>query len=903
MKKCMKNQVIMSTSPEMTSQENIELQDYATISKFQEHLEEKGLFPREIIISNDIQRFSTNSADDLTGYFQLLRNEDGFLGGYYGDWRTNQKGIWLSHHIKTLSKSKQKKFKLNIEDAHSIEIYHQKKLQERAAQKAQKQWSSATEVNADNIYLKTKQIKSYGLRQAKKIIMIPLINNLGKIQSLQYINDNGQKSFLKDGLIHSHFFQLQGKKESIVICKDYESAASVHEATGYNVVVTFISSNFIPVAQKIRGNSPRARIIIVGNNEQIKSTDIQKTDAYKAAKKIDADFVIPTFKTNPPKSQNFNALRCLEGLDAVRDQINSALPLNNTNESPYVCKSDGVYFISTDEEDNIKFEYICSPISILAMTRNIDSEDWGRLLEIQDPDKIIHRWSMPMHMTSKGDACISHLLSLGLHLSSEYNSKYRLYDYLTSTYIEKRVLCVPRIGWHGDLFVLPSSNYGNSEEEVVLQSLPTENLFTQLGTLAEWKSNIGQYCVGNNRLQFAVSSAFAAPLLELIDLGSGGFNFVGDSSVGKSTLAKVAGSICGGGGLHGFITSWRATDNALEAIAVNHCDCLLVLDDMGQAPPNIVGAASYMLANGQGKARSNKYATNSKASEWRLLILSTSEVTLQDKIQEDGRNIMGGQSVRILDIPADAGKGMGIFEDLHDAETAGEFSIRLQAASNSYYGTPFHHYMNYVARNKQETLEFINNSTKMFIDKYLPQNSCGQIHRAFARYALVAAAGELAIFQNILPWPEGSAIEATKSCMNAWLARRGGTESLEIQNGLAQVRQFFQVHGATRFERLGEDSYGKIYNRAGYSIKKNNERLFLVFPEVFKNEICKGFNHTKICQAAIAKHWIKPQHPHHTQRLRNPNGRFYVFTNSVICGDTGDTGDSVVESASESSPV
>jgi hypothetical protein len=79
--------------------------------------------------------------------------------------------------------------------------------------------------------------------------------------------------------------------------------------------------------------------------------------------------------------------------------------------------------------------------------------------------------------------------------------------------------------------------------------------------------------------------------------------------------------------------------------------------------------------------------------------------------------------------------------------------------------------------------------------------------------------------------------------------------------------------------------------------------LFLVFPEVWRNEICAGFNHIKICQAAIEKGWLRPQPPHLTQKLRTPKGRFFVFAPSVVNGDTGDTGDSLIESASKSSPM
>ena len=97
---------------------------------------------------------------------------------------------------------------------------------------------------------------------------------------------------------------------------------------------------------------------------------------------------------------------------------------------------------------------------------------------------------------------------------------------------------------------------------------------------------------------FAVSLAFAAPLLAPLAVENGGFHIFGPSSCGKSTALRVAASVYGG---PDYITTWRATDNGLEGTAAAHNDTLLIMDEMGQVSPNIVGDVVYMLANGEGK--------------------------------------------------------------------------------------------------------------------------------------------------------------------------------------------------------------------------------------------------------------------------------------------------------------
>ena len=48
---------------------------------------------------------------------------------------------------------------------------------------------------------------------------------------------------------------------------------------------------------------------------------------------------------------------------------------------------------------------------------------------------------------------------------------------------------------------------------------------------------------------------------------------------------------------------------------------------------------------------------------------------------KDGRRAMAGQSVRVIDLSADAGAGLGIFENLHGANQSADFADALKEAS------------------------------------------------------------------------------------------------------------------------------------------------------------------------------------------------------------------------------
>lgn len=62
---------------------------------------------------------------------------------------------------------------------------------------------------------------------------------------------------------------------------------------------------------------------------------------------------------------------------------------------------------------------------------------------------------------------------------------------------------------------------------------------------------------------------------------------------------------------------------------------------------------AYMLANGAGKVRSDKNGCARKRLSWRLLFLSTGEISLAAHIEQSGKRARAGQEARILDIPAD----------------------------------------------------------------------------------------------------------------------------------------------------------------------------------------------------------------------------------------------------------
>jgi uncharacterized protein (DUF927 family) len=537
----------------------------------------------------------------------------------------------------------------------------------------------------------------------------------------------------------------------------------------------------------------------------------------------------------------------------------------NSDEPPeipsgFVLSNKGLWFEAPPKkpDDETRLVRISDPLRVLALTRDERGEGWGRLLEFEDRDGATHRWAAPCILLSgSGEALRTELQRLGLRVTTSPEGRRRLLDYVQDCVPQARARSVTRTGWtNGGVYVLPDRTLGEVAEPVIFQSETTEApAFGTRATLDDWKARIGALCVGNSRLLFACSCAIAAPLLYLAGDESSGFHLKGlstnASSSGKTTSQRVAASIIG---RPEYVQKWRATDNALEAVAEQHNDALLILDELAQIEPRAAGEAAYLLANGAGKARAARTGDARPVKRWRLLFLSSGEIGLEEHMAAAGKRYRSGQAVRMIEIPADAGAGLGVFEQLHGYQDGAAFATALTDAAAECNGTPFVAFVEFVIAERTALPGKIGDFRSAFVTSALKglDNPVGQVRRVAARFGLVAVAGELATLAGVTGWPSGAANDAALSLFRAWLDDRGGAGSGEEAELLAQVRLFFALHGESRFTRWDRppeptagDRNPRTANRAGYVRQVEDDGIptlrWYVYQEVFEREIAAGF--------------------------------------------------------------
>ncbi len=711
-----------------------------------------------------------------------------------------------------------------------------------AADEALRQWGAASE-QGSSPYLTRKQVGADGVRFAGGAVLVPLYDAEGALCNLQRIAPNGDKRFLTGGKVRGcmHWVgHAGGQAEAVLVAEGYATAWTLHAATCLPVAVAFNAGNLASVARAVRAKHPALRIIVCADDDAETQAKSGKNPGLEAAQSAAA--MVDGVSLSPlgllPGETDFNDLAVriggAEGLaevarqfEAIKDAAAPAQAVTHDaydddvpREKGFHLLRTGLWFVGTGRDgEAARPLWICSALKVGAKTRDTEGEGWGRLLEFADDEGTPKRFAMPLRMLSGDGAELRSILyDMGLRISTKANARQLLTQYIQEQQPSRMARCTDRVGWHdAGVFVLPKMSLGADLEEVIFQSASSvPNVFKQAGEVAQWRENVASLCAGNSRLLFAVGCAFAAPLLHLAGLESGGFHFQGESADGKSTALRAAASVYGGSD---YVQLWRTTSNALESIAAQTCDVLLVLDELGQVEPKQAGECAYMLSNGMGKARMGKNAAPRARQNWRLLFLSAGEIGLAQHMAEAGQNIRAGQEVRLAEVPSNAGKSLGAFDTLNGCSGGAELSQKVTAAAKKYYGAVGMAWLEWCVNKAVGDVESMRAQVSRYADAFCPEAAAGQVQRVAQRFALVGVAGEVATAAGLTGWLTGQSEWAARTCFNAWLERRGTHGNIEEKRMVDQVREWLTSNIESRFpplHRAADDHRPNAVKLAGY---------------------------------------------------------------------------------------
>lgn len=512
-------------------------------------------------------------------------------------------------------------------------------------------------------------------------------------------------------------------------------------------------------------------------------------------------------------------------------------------------------------KNNDKTERVSTHFDVLACTKDENGGNYGRYLRIYRDDGEHEDLAFPMAELN-GERLIPRLMAAGVRLEQINDKALRyLRGYVSESSLNHFITCVTRTGWSNknEHYVFPTGIYPPTDNLVLQADRNNYPSIKTSGTLEEWQEHVAKPCQGNHRLIFALSTALSGTIAPLLVEEGGGINLHGGSSIGKTTGLRVAASVIGS---PEYKMQWRATDNAVEGVCAEHNHMTLIFDELGQVNDNIMEDMTYMIFNGQGKRRMTKRLVVEAPRRFQVMVISSGELSIANKIRRSGKRVNAGALIRFIDVPADAGKGLGIFDTLNGAESASALSEHLQLMTNKYYGTAITAFIEYIVTVQDGLKARFNDFKERFVADVVEQEADGQIHRVAGRTAMIALAGELAIEAGILPYQVGAAREAAIVNMNAWLDQRGGQVSAEEIEALRKVKLYIEQYQHLRFREVDIDGvevtnqremtqlagWRRPVNRSDLSETEMNNVYFFIQPETFEQDVCDGLNHTMVCR-------------------------------------------------------
>ena len=309
---------------------------------FKDAISSAGLTqPEEIIDDGKIHRFSSSGKlRDESGWYVL--HSDGVAAGAFGCWREGFTKNWCSKADTTMTEVERVAHRERVKAMQCQREDDRAQRQQLAAADALKRWTAATPCTQHD-YLTSKGIQPNGAKIEGDKLLIPMRDMAGTLHSLQTITPNGDKMFMSGGRVKDCYHSI-GKQptEVLIVGEGYATCASIHEATGHPIVVTFNAGNLEPVAVALRTKYPSLKIIIAADDDHLTDGNPGLTKARSAAQAVGGFLAVPSFPTyRPDKATDFNDLHLLVGPDAVKECIDNAL--NSVAASAYSTGATGQF--------------------------------------------------------------------------------------------------------------------------------------------------------------------------------------------------------------------------------------------------------------------------------------------------------------------------------------------------------------------------------------------------------------------------------------------------------------------------------------------------------------------------------------------------------------------------------
>lgn len=228
--------------------------------------------PATIHFDGQLHRFSSGTkgsgnAGDKAGWYVAF--SDNIPAARFGCWRLGVESTWRAEMGRTLSAAEEMAHVRRMEEAKQRRDEELAKKREVAADAVAQIWAGATHATADHPYLQRKGINPHGARiTGDGRLVLPLYDKDGKLTSLQYINHDGEKRYHTGGATGGAMWVIGSGDGVVYVAEGFATAASIHEATGQPVLISYSAHNLMSVTEFAVSQYGAGKIVVVGDNDE-----------------------------------------------------------------------------------------------------------------------------------------------------------------------------------------------------------------------------------------------------------------------------------------------------------------------------------------------------------------------------------------------------------------------------------------------------------------------------------------------------------------------------------------------------------------------------------------------------------------------------------------------------------
>lgn len=215
--------------------------------------------------------------------------------GAFGSWKTSESHTWREATTKPLTPAERADITRRTRAMWQAQATERQAVQAAAQAKALRMWRMARPAIHTHPYLAKKRVNSYGLRQLREMLLVPVRDHGGVLHTLQFITPDGSKRFLTGGRISGCYCAIGRVGDTLLLAEGFATAATLHQATGHATAACFSAGNMLAVAQALRGKFPEMRLILCADNDVNTPGNPGVTKAREAARAVGGLLAVPVF--------------------------------------------------------------------------------------------------------------------------------------------------------------------------------------------------------------------------------------------------------------------------------------------------------------------------------------------------------------------------------------------------------------------------------------------------------------------------------------------------------------------------------------------------------------------------------------------------------------------------------